>query len=60
MRIFLTDGLWRGSFYDRGLRRSRVNTDLFCLAIRFEIEEVVHWMTEILFAAKIAFMCCST
>ena len=30
-------------------------TGLLCFDIRFEVEEVVHWMAEVLFTAKIAF-----
>src|SRR5215468_399555 len=56
MRVFLADCLWRGSFYDRGLRCSRAKTDLFCSDdISFEVKEVIHWMPKILFTAEIAF-----
>jgi hypothetical protein len=38
----------------QGLRRRRARTSLLCLDVRFEVEEVVHWMSQILFAAEIA------
>jgi hypothetical protein len=36
-------------------RRDRFNTFRLLLRVHFEVEEIVHWMPEILLAAKITF-----
>src|SRR5207237_1337127 len=48
--IYIVSG---GCFYGRVLRGSRPRTGILCF-VRFEIEEVVDWMPEILFTAEIA------